>query len=79
MVYTKAELKELKGKDADLPGYEATPDALKAGQMLKVTLARPKAEKKDADKQDADAKKGNEVTLIVIVADEDGGDMKRKK
>ncbi len=25
--YTKAELKELKGKDADLPGYETTLDS----------------------------------------------------
>ena len=43
VVYTKAELKELKGKDADLPGYEAAPDALKTGDTVKVTLSPPAA------------------------------------
>lgn len=37
--YTAAELKELKGKNPNLPGYEASNDALKVGQMVRVTLA----------------------------------------
>ena len=77
--YTKAELKELKGKDADLPGYEAAPDALAVGDTVKVTLARPKPAKKDADNNDADVKKANEVTVILIVAEDDGNDGGGKK
>jgi len=78
--FTKAELKELKGKDADLPGYEAAPDSLKTGDTVKVTLARPKPAKKDADKSDdADMKKANEVTVIVILAEDDGNDNGGKK
>ena len=85
--YTKAELKELKGKDADLPGYETTLDSLKTGDTVQVTLGHSKPAKKDdaADKDkaddkkpDAEMKKGNEVTIILIVAEE-GGDMKKKK
>jgi hypothetical protein len=36
-----AQLQELKG-DPKLPGYQATFDALKAGQLVEVRLARPK-------------------------------------
>jgi hypothetical protein len=55
--YSKEELKELKGKDSKLPGYESSFDQLQAGQILKVTLARAKepakSEKdKDSDKDD---------------------------
>ena len=79
VVYTKAELKELKGKDVDLPGYEAAPDALKTGDTVKVTLSPPQAAKKDADKKDADVKKGNEATVILILAEGDGGKDGKKK
>jgi hypothetical protein len=79
--YTKDELAGLKGKDKDLPGYEAASDALKAGQQVKVTLALPKTtDKKDSDKDkdsDAQPKKGNEVTVILILAD-DAGDKGKK-
>src|SRR5205085_1910911 len=80
--YTKDELAALKGKDKDLPGYEAASDALKTGEQVKVTLATPKAEKKDADKDkdkdsDAQPKKGNEVAVILILAD-DAGDKGKK-
>lgn len=72
--YTQRELDALKGKDKNLPGYEATLDSLKVGDAVKVTLAAPKSDKKDADK-DSDpkagttAKTGNQVTLIVILAE----------
>lgn len=79
VVYTKAELKELKGKDADLPGYEAAPDALKTGDTVKVTLSPPQPAKKDADKKGADVKKGNEATVILILAEGDGGKDGKKK
>jgi hypothetical protein len=72
--YTDDEKKQMKGKDASLPGYEAKLEDLKAGQVIKVTLARHKEEKKDADK-DKDAKDTThklEVTLIVI--EDDGAD-----
>jgi hypothetical protein len=59
--YTADELKELKGKDKTLPGYEGTPDSLLVGQKVKVTLikapttktpARPDTDKKTTDTPD---------------------------
>ena len=76
-VYTKEELKELKGKDADLPGYEAKAEDLKVNDTVKVTLARPKPAKKDDDAKDADVKKGNEATVIVVVSEDQGGGKKK--
>jgi hypothetical protein len=83
--YTAAELKELKGKDSNLPGYESSFDQLQTGQVLKVTLARTKEpaksdkdndkdEDKDKDKdkdndKDKSADKKSEVTLILIKSD----------
>jgi hypothetical protein len=78
--YTREELKELKGKDPSLPGYESSPDALKVGQVVQVTLAAhhtPKtaaSEKaKDADKEkEKDADKPKEVAKDAPkVADKD--------
>ena len=88
--YTKKELKELKGKDTDLPGYESTLDALKVGDTVRVTLVHPKPAKKDADAdktkdadktddKDAEAAKPNVVTVIVILAEDDGDNAKKKK
>jgi hypothetical protein len=79
--YTREELKELKGKDPNLPGYESSLDRLQTGQYVKVTLARPKEpsrsdKDKDADKdtdKDKAADKKAEVTLILIKSD-DGTD-----
>jgi hypothetical protein len=45
--FTKEELEQLKGKDKTLPGYTAAYEDLKAGQMLKVYVAKPKSDKKD--------------------------------
>jgi hypothetical protein len=81
--YTKDELKALKGKDTDLPGYEATPDSLKVGDTVKVTLSAPKPAKKDGDKdkdsdsKNTDAKTGNQVTVILILAEPDSGSPKK--
>ena len=67
--YTAAELKELKGKNPDLPGYTADFDKLAPGQTVRVTLAKPKADKdKPKDKDAADDKKP-QVSMIVIVAE----------
>jgi hypothetical protein len=67
--YTAAELKELKGKNPDLPGYAADFDKLQPGQTVQVTLAKPKADKeKDKDKNAADLKKP-QVSMVVIVAE----------
>jgi hypothetical protein len=65
--YTKEELKELKGADKNLPGYESSIDNLKVGQTVQVTLAvhkkpasKPAAAIADKDKEkdkDSDADK----------------------
>jgi hypothetical protein len=81
--YSPDELKALKGKDKDLPGYEAKLSDLKVGDQVKVTLAPPKPDKKDGDnadpKSDPNVKPANEVTMIVILSEptSDGG--KKKK
>jgi hypothetical protein len=48
--YTAEELKELKGKDTKLPGYEGSVEKLTVGMPVKITLVRRKAPPKDADK-----------------------------
>jgi hypothetical protein len=56
--YTPAEMRELKGKDPSLPGYESSVENLKPGQLIQVTLKRHQAaktasaetSKKDSDK-----------------------------
>jgi hypothetical protein len=65
--YTAAELKELKGKNPDLPGYEADFNNLTVGQTVRVTLAAPKADK-PKDKDAPDDKKPL-VSMVVIVTD----------
>src|SRR6516164_7652528 len=52
--YTDAELKEKKGKKANLPGYEAKVEDLRVGQTVKVKLIRvyPTAKPEDAKKDD---------------------------
>jgi hypothetical protein len=66
--YTAAELKELKGNNSDLPGYAAEFDKLLPGQTVRVTLARPKADKeKNKDAAAGDSKP--QVSMIVIVAE----------
>ncbi len=67
--YTAAELKELKGKNADLPGYEADFDKLAPGQTVRVTLAKPKADKDKPKDKDAAGDKKPRVSMIVIVAE----------
>jgi hypothetical protein len=51
--YTKEELKQLKGKDTNLPGYESSFEALRPGQLVQVTLATHKAKKPAASPGDA--------------------------
>jgi hypothetical protein len=58
--YTAKELKELKGKDSHLPGYESAVENLTPGQVVQITLAAAKkpnpAAGKDKDKaKDKDA------------------------
>jgi hypothetical protein len=56
--YTAAELRELKGKHPNLPGYEATADLLKPGMTVQVTLATPHVPKSSAGEKDKDAPRG---------------------
>ncbi len=67
--YTAQELKELRG-DGKLPGYAADWDDLKAGQTVKVTLARP-AEKGDKNKDQDNAKKDARPRATVILVTRD--------
>ncbi len=86
--YTKEELKQLKGKDTNLPGYESSFEALKEGQLIQVTLATHQAKKpangpaakdseKDKDAKEKDAKdkpavKDKEKSLLDQAAEKDG-------
>src|SRR5262249_33902089 len=60
--YTAAELKELKGKNPDLPGYAADFSRLQTGQTVQVTLVRAKGKDEPDDKKP-------QVSTIVIVAE----------
>lgn len=85
--YSDKELRELKGPDTRLPGYQADFDGLKPGQTVKLTLTRKKpdaAKDKEAPKED-DKDKAKVakplVTMIVIVKDSGdapGGDKGKK-
>jgi hypothetical protein len=84
--FTKEELKELKGKDKTLPGYESSTDILEVGQVVQVTLVTVKQEKagpkdkgkdkdkeidKEKDKEDDKSDKKMQVKMIVVLADAD--------
>lgn len=66
---TQAELKELKGKDRNLPGYEAKKEELNTGALVKITLVRPKAPPKSeiTAKELLNGRK-NHVTVITILS-----------
>jgi hypothetical protein len=40
--YTPEEIRKMKGSNPSLPGYEATPESLRAGQIVQVALAPAK-------------------------------------
>jgi hypothetical protein len=81
--YASKELKELKGPDPKLPGYNAEFSDLREGQIVTVTLVkkkdapnklpprRPVKDPKDAKDVDADLLLENlpHISMIVIVAD----------
>jgi hypothetical protein len=81
--YTAKELKELKGPDPKLPGYNAEFSDLREGQVVTVTLVkkkdapnklpprRPIKDPKEAKDVDADLLLENlpHISMIVIVAD----------
>ncbi len=54
--YTREELRQLKGKDTNLPGYESAFEALKEGQLIQVTLAAHHAKKPATTSGDAKEK-----------------------
>jgi hypothetical protein len=43
--YTREELRQLKGKDTHLPGYESAFESLKEGQLVQLTLANHQTKK----------------------------------
>ncbi len=64
-IYTKAELKELKGPE-NLPGYPAERDALQGGQTVVVTAAR----RRPAAGEKGLAEEKPVATMILIVGDQ---------
>jgi hypothetical protein len=76
---TPEEFKERKGKDPKMIGFASKPEDLKGGQVVRITLARKKADMgnadKDADKEVKEDKAAagpkNEVKMIIIL-DESG-------
>jgi hypothetical protein len=66
--YTAAEVKELKGNNPDLPGYTSSFDKLLAGQVVRVSLVKPKADK-EKDKDATTEQKKPQAKMIVIVKD----------
>jgi hypothetical protein len=74
--YTKKELADRRGPDPSLPGYTGDFDNLKAGQIVKVYLVKPKAppkpvgKGKDKDKDDDDpVDKRQQVWMVVILGE----------
>jgi hypothetical protein len=55
--YTPDELRELKGKDKSLPGYESVLENLKVGQVVQVTLAPHKKPRPARSASSADTDK----------------------
>lgn len=62
-VYTKGELAELRGKDANVPGYAAKVEDLAPNQLVKLFLIPPKKDGKKVEtvKKDADKEGGKEA------------------
>jgi hypothetical protein len=82
--YSQKELSERKGKDKSLPGFESSPEALRVGQVVQVTLRpikKPKAALADRVEEKGKAKgkvkekdpseRKLQVSLIVILKDGD--------
>jgi hypothetical protein len=76
--YTQKELKELKGDDPKLPGFQADFDSIRMGQIVQVTLTRKKPEKPEKPEGKKPVKKEdmeflNEerplVKMVLIVAE----------
>jgi hypothetical protein len=69
--YTKEELADLKGSDRKLPGYKAEFESLKAGEIVRVELARRKGGKEaataDADKDQKAAKADKPVVTLIVI------------
>jgi len=87
--YTEEEKKQLKGKNPNLPGYEAAMTDLKAGQLVTVTQgAAPAAKPGDkaatdkdkaaTDKDNAEHMKKKQVSLVVITKDAETTDLNAK-
>jgi len=76
--YTDEEKKALQGSDTKLPGYEAKLSDLQVGDLLRITMGRkptPKttdsAQESDANKDKTPVEKKTEVTIVVILNDND--------
>jgi hypothetical protein len=84
--FTQEELRQLKGKNPNLPGYEGNLADLKSNQLVQVTQARAKTPPKKA-KADADAGAGaeeskthkNVATMILVLGEAPSKPVSTKK
>jgi hypothetical protein len=67
--YTDKELREMRGTDANLPGYAGDTNSLKAGQIVKVTFGKPKAAPADKEKDKDATDTKTQVKMILVLAD----------
>jgi hypothetical protein len=80
--YTPAEMKELKGKNPNLPGFESSVDALKAGMNVQVTLGKhrtlhPATPGKDKDATIEEVKEKDKTTAPQKDAPKDNSSEKK--
>jgi hypothetical protein len=67
--YSKKELDELKGPDKKLPGYQASMDDLKEGQLVEVHLFRKAGGPKNFKGADIPAEYKPHVGIVVILGE----------
>jgi hypothetical protein len=70
--YSATELQKLKGKDASLPGYEAKPEDLNTGALVRVTLVNAKPPTKEEREAGGTANRPKRVVTLILIVSKDG-------
>lgn len=76
--YTAQEKQELKGKE-NLPGYTSAPEDMKNGQVVKLTLVRPKRPANAKEKDEVEPKPSVSQIMVLQDGPELPGTTPRKK